>query len=226
MRLRLFLFVFLFSASLALAAPLPPTLEPESPRFGEPLTLRLTLPPGDVNLAGLPDLGSFELLAPPRIDAGELRLLLLPMRPGVQTIPALSLQLGLGGALHTPPLTVTVITNDDGPLTPAPLKGWPDSESFAASPSVLFIAGSVALTLLTAGLIFRHRKSSEPRRSEDGDALLAQRAAQLAALAPTLEVQQLQEELGRIRFAPWPISNEERTALLAAIDSCCQKEAS
>lgn len=190
------------------AAPLP-TVTPPDPPLGRPCTVVIPLPDPDTTLAGLPALGAFELLLPPRHDGTALRLVLLPLRPGPQALPALTLQTATG-LVTTAPLPLTVVDDLPAELTPAPLLQRP-------SPSSLRRWGGLALLPLAGLLVLaalRLRRRSPAATPPPPDEELAALARRLAALPREAGVGTLLGEIERLRFAPVPPDGEELATLL------------
>jgi len=134
------------------AAPLEATL-------GVPLEVRIPLPAADLELPGLPDLAPFVLLAPPVQTHGQLVLQLLPLHPGDQGLPPLSLQ---QGARHwlTPPLSIKVVEGLAEDTTAAPLRSYPAAETTSDTPWFWLIPTLLLLTL--AGCYRRNRANTSP----------------------------------------------------------------
>jgi len=199
---------------LCAAAPVPLRLTPAEPLLGVPLLLTVTLPDADTELAGLPPLDPFELLEPPQRTGRELRLLLLPMRPGKQLLPALPLHQGPSRQLSTAALQVTVGDGLPPEAEPAPLKqlerrrNWPPP----------WLAALLATTLAAGlGLLWRRRhrtRPAPPLESLAGEHLLAELRQRLELL-PAEPRRLLEERLMRLRFAPRPPSEQEIAELLA-----------
>lgn len=114
----------LLPAALGLAAPVV-HLDPPSPILGKPLSIIITLDDEETALAGLPDLGPFEPLAPPLHRGMEIRLVVLPMRAGVREIPPFPLQVGTARQIETAALRVTVLEGIAQNAAIAPLKRRP-----------------------------------------------------------------------------------------------------
>lgn len=206
----------LLGALLIAAAPVPVHLTPDPPRLGVPLLLTVELPDASTELAGLPPLAPFELLEPPRREGRQLRLLLLPMRPGEQTIPSLPLRQEATGQLATAGLTVTVAEAVPADAAPAPLKPLPGGgRTFTPWLAALL------LPLLAALLLWRrhsHAKPSPPRLAElTGEALLTELQRRLTAAVGIPAAQQLElaQRLERLRFAPVAADEESVRRLLA-----------
>lgn len=200
---------------LAAATPLPVRIEPASPTLGVPMALTVELPDAAVRLSGLPSLAPFELLAPPRQEGRQLRLLLLPMRPGAQTIPALPLERN-GEHLATAPLPVSVAEGVPADAKPAPLKGLPN----AVRPlSAWWLAPLLLPLALLAHLLWRRRSPQGPPPLESlaGDALLDElhRRLNVAECAHDERLRELRLRLEQLRFAPGPPAEAQVRQLLA-----------
>lgn len=203
---RLFAAVLLWGLLVA-TAPLPVHLTPARPLLGVPLLLTIQLPDAATELAGLPSLTPFELLEPPQRQGRQLRLLLLPMRPGTQHIPSIPLLQGTSQQLATAGMTVTV---DEGlPLAAeaAPLKPLATG---GTSPATWL--APLLLAAIAAAFLFVHRQrhpageAPPPLESLHGEVLLAELRRRLLA-EPGLDSgrrQQLAEDIDRLRFAPVP----------------------
>lgn len=198
---------------LCAAAPLPVRLTPTEPLLGVPLLLTVALPDTETELAGLPPLAPFELLEPPQRSGGELRLLLLPMRPGMQHLPPFPLHQGPSRQLSTEALVITV---GDG-LAEEEAAALKTLDPPPSGPH-RWLAGLLAAAfLLGLGLLpfRRHRaRQSPPLETLSGEALLAELQRRLARL-PAEPRRQLAARLERLRFAPTPPSPQCIEELLA-----------
>lgn len=193
------------------AAPPQPTVEPPAPLLGRPCTVSVPLPDATTTLVGLPALGAFELLLPPQRDGAALRLLLLPLRPGIQTLPALPL-LAQGAPLATAPLTVTVVDDLPAELTPAPLLAAPDAGDTRRSSWAWLLL--LLLPAVAAGIWVRRKRPVSPP-APTCDEELAALARRLAACDPgSAAVQQLLAEITAGRFGPAGLTTAAATALL------------
>lgn len=212
--------LFLAVCAILLCAAAPqPRLTPQPPILGRPATLILPFTESGWELAGLPDLAPFELLAPPQAIDRELRLHLLPMRSGPARIPPLPLQYNGKPAGNTLALTVTV--GDDLPATasPAPVK----TTLATRGEQLLYRGGLLAalgLTLLFG--IWRYVYSRPPRPLPLA-ALPPQQL--LSALARRLDdrigdevvLAPLRARIATLRFGPHPPDAAELAALLAEV---------
>lgn len=142
-------------AALCLAAPLV-RLDPPSPILGKPLSIIITLDDEETVLAGLPDLGPFEPLAPPLHRGQEIRLVVLPMRPGIREIPPFPLQVGTARQIETTALRVTVLEGIARKAAIAPLKRRP-FPLVGSGPGGWILAGVIILLLFgtAATLLWR-----------------------------------------------------------------------
>jgi len=199
---------------LCAAAPVPLRLAPAEPLLGVPLLLTVTLPDADTELAGLPPLDPFELLEPPQRAGRELRLLLLPMRPGRQRLPALPLHQGPSRQLSTEALMVTVGDGLAPEAEPASLKRLERRRQWSPAWPAALVAAVLAAGF---GLRWRRRLPDQPApplESLVGERLLAELRQRLELL-PDQPRRLLAERLARLRFAPRPPSEQEIAELLS-----------
>lgn len=145
----------LLPVALCLATPVV-HLDPPSPILGKPLSIIITLEDEETTLAGLPDLGAFEPLAPPLHRGQEIRLVVLPMRPGIREIPPFPLQVGTARQIETAALRVTVLEGIAQNAAIAPLKRRP-FPLVGSGPGGWIVIGTVLLLLLgtSAALFWR-----------------------------------------------------------------------
>jgi len=209
------LLVLLFLPLLCAAVPVPVRLVPAEPLLGVPLLLTWTLPDADTALAGLPPLAPFELLEPPQRSGRELRLLLLPMRPGKQRIPSIPLHHGPSRQLSTEAFTVVVGDGLPQGAAAAPLKTLDRHRPG----QIRWLAGLAAATLLLGiglGLTCRRLRKAGPPPLDAlrGEALLAELQRRLELL-PADPRRRLAERLARLRFAPAQASEQDMLELLA-----------
>lgn len=205
---------------LSAAGPAPVRLTPEQPQLGVPLLLTIELPDAATELAGLPALTPFELLEPPQRREGELRLLLLPMRPGVQQIPSLPLRQGETRQLATAALTLTVDEGIPATATPAPLKSLAtESPAVGFWPFALLPAALAAAWLGGVRRRRRIKQATPPLDDLTEERLLAElhRRLTLATALPEPLRQQLKTRLEKLRFAPGPPDKAEISRLLADV---------
>lgn len=187
--------------ALGLAAPVV-HLDPPSPILGKPLSIIITLEDEETALAGLPDLGPFEPLAPPLHRGQEIRLVVLPMRPGIREIPPFPLQVGTARQIETAALRVTVLEGIAQDATIAPLKRRP-FPLVGSGPGGWIAIGTIFLLLLgtSAALFWRwwHRPNffKLPLAVQ-----LAQLDARARKLPASPERTRLLTEIKERRFAP------------------------
>ena len=146
-------FLAMLPATVSLAAPLV-HLDPPSPILGKPLSIIITLDDEETVLAGLPDLGPFEPLAPPLHSGQEIRLVVLPMRPGIREIPPFPLQVGTAQQIETPALRVTVLEGIAQDATVAPLKRRPFPLVGSGPGGLIIIATIILLLFGTSAALF------------------------------------------------------------------------
>ena len=196
-------FLAVLPASLALAAPTL-HLEPSAPILGKPLSIIITLEDEDTFLAGLPDLGPFEPLAPPLHSGREIRLVVLPMRPGSREIPPFPLQVGTARQIETAALRVTVLEGIAQNAGIAPLKRRP-FPLVGSGPGVWIAIGTIALLLLGAGAFLFWRWWQRPDFFKLPLAVqLAQLAGRAAQLPSSPGRTHLLAEIEVRRFSPLP----------------------
>lgn len=138
--------------TIAVAAPVV-RLDPPSPILGKPLSIIITLDDEETTLAGLPELGAFEPLAPPLHRGAEIRLVVLPMRPGLREIPPFPLQVGTARQIETAALRVTVLEGIAKDAVIAPLKRRP-FPLVGSGPGGWIVTGTLLLLLLLLLLLF------------------------------------------------------------------------
>lgn len=214
----------LLTATASLASPVL-RLDPPAPILGKPLSIIITLDDEETFLAGLPDLGPFEPLAPPLQSGREIRLVVLPMRPGNLEIPPFPLQVGTARQIETAPFPVAVLEGIALDAGIAPLKRRPFP--IVGSGPGLWI-GLAALLLLIIGtgvtLFLRWWRRPDffklPRATQ-----LAQLKTRASQLRPTPGRTDLLREIEVHRFAPLPCTEAEiidlhkRLLLLVAEES-------
>lgn len=211
---------------LCAAHPAGVTVAPDPPLLGRPLAVTFSLVDAETTLAGLPALGSFELLLPPHLDHGTLRLLLLPMRPGLQTLPPLPLHQGGSARSATPELALTVHDDLPADALPAPLLSATAPPAPAAR-SALF-AALAGLLLIGAGALLlrwrRHRPRPLPAPTDDERlAGLQRRLEPLLATDPVAA--ELHRQLLQLRFAPGAATPQQLQELQAAVTTRCAEAA-
>lgn len=201
------------------AAPVP-VLTPERPCLGSPLLVAIPLPDAGTELAGLPDLGSFALLAPPRRSEGELRILFLPMRPGLQTLPSFPLHQGRSRQWATPPLELAVseCLDADSPAAPLMELPPPEEDDIPLWPLLLLTAGALLLGLIWR--LARLRRLLSCRKGEDPATCLTALQRRLDEIPDgSPERRLLAGRLERLRFGPGLKQTKEIDELEAAIES-------
>jgi hypothetical protein len=142
----------LLPVALCLAAPVV-HLDPPSPILGKPFSIIITLEDEETTLAGLPDLGAFEPLAPPLHRGQEIRLVVLPMRAGDREIPPFPLQVGTARQIETAALRVTVLEGIAQNAAIAPLKRRP-FPLVGSGPGGWIVISTAVLLLLGVGAVF------------------------------------------------------------------------
>ncbi len=176
-------------------------LQPADIYLGEPVELRLPLPDEGWTLAGLPDLPAFRLLQPPRTEAGQLILRLLPVRPGPTEIPPLTLirddRVWLSQARSVE--VRDPVAADAGIV---PRRDWPENGRGWLPPLVL--AGG----LLLAAVVLRRRRHRQPETAPP----YAEEKRRLAALPPSAGRQALERELLGWCYGPHPPTDDDRAA--------------
>lgn len=201
------------------AAPVP-VLTPDRPCLGSPLLVAIPLPDAGTELAGLPDLGSFALLAPPRRSEGELQILLLPMRPGLRTLPSFPLHQGRSRQWATEPLELSVSECLDADAEAAPLMDLPPpkEDDIPLRPLVLLTAGALLLGLMWR--LARLRRLLSRRKEQDPATRLTVLQRRLDLIPDdSAERRLLAGRLERLRFGPGFPSEEEIEELAAAIET-------
>lgn len=198
----------LLPAALVLAAPVV-HLDPATPILGKPLSIIITLDDEETELAGLPDLGSFEPLAPPLHHGPEIRLIVLPMRPGDQEIPPFPLQVGTARQIETAPLAVTVLEGIAHNAAIAPFKRRP-FPLVGSGPGGWILAGALLLLFAGAGIALFWRWWRRPNFFKLPQTIqlarLESRARQLPASTASTA---LLDEIRERRFAPLPSSTDD-----------------
>jgi hypothetical protein len=187
--------------ALCLAAPVV-HLDPPSPILGKPLSIIITLEDEETALAGLPDLGPFEPLAPPLHQGREIRLVVLPMRAGMREIPPFPLQVGTARQIETTSLRVTVLEGIAQNATIAPLKRRP-FPLVGSGPGGWIAIGTVALLVFGASAALFWRWWQRPDFFKLPLALqLAQLEARVRKLPFSPERNFFLAEIKERRFAP------------------------
>lgn len=187
--------------ALAVAVPLV-RLDPPSPILGKPLTIIITLEDEETTLAGLPDLGPFEPLAPPLRSGQEIRLVVLPLRPGIREIPPFPLQVGTARQIETTALRVTVLEGIAQNAAIAPLKRRP-FPLVGSGPGGWILAGTIVLLLLGTAATLFWRWWHRPNFFKLPLAVqLAQLDARARKLPYSAERNRLLVEIKERRFAP------------------------
>jgi len=191
----------LLPVAFCLAAPVV-HLDPPSPILGKPLSIIITLEDEETRLAGLPDLGAFEPLAPPLHQGLEIRLVVLPMRPGSREIPPFPLQVGTARQIETATLQVTVLEGIAQNAAIAPLKRRP-FPLVGSGPGGWIALATVVILLLGTGAALFWRWWQRPNFFK---LPLPNQLAQLEARAHRLpfspERNRLLTEIEERRFAP------------------------
>jgi hypothetical protein len=206
------------------AAPVP-VLTPESPCLGSPLLVAIPLPDAETELAGLPDLGSFALLAPPRRSEGELQILLLPMRPGLRTLPSFPLHQGRSRQWATESRELSVSECLDVDAEAAPLMDLPppEEDDIPLRPLALLTAGALLLGLVWR--LARLRRLLSCRKEEDPATRLTDLQRRLDLIPDaSAERRLLAGRLERLRFGPGFPSEEEIEEVAAAIETLEKEE--
>lgn len=196
--------VWIVVAASQLAA-LPLSVDPPTAEVGIPLTVSISLPDATTELIGFPDLGSFALLAPPERSGNNITLHLLPLRPGIQSIPALPFRTGQH-RVTTDAVTLSVAA-PPVPDRPHPLRPLPEParEQQKRSNNLLFsiTAGFAALGLVLT-LFLRRRRAQIAQPAPDLDEQFAQLAAAVSLIQDidNPEWHRFCRQLERSRFAP------------------------
>jgi hypothetical protein len=191
----------LLPVALGLAAPVV-HLDPPSPILGKPLSIIITLEDEETTLAGLPDLGPFEPLAPPLHRGREIRLVVLPMRAGSREIPPFPLQVGTARQIETAAVRVTVLEGIAQDAAIAPLKRRP-FPLVGSGPGGWIAIGTVVLLLLGTGAALFWRWWQRPNFFKLPMAVqLAQLEARARKLPVSPERTRLLTEIKERRFAP------------------------
>ena len=198
----------LLPATLVLAAPVV-HLDPATPILGKPLSIIITFDNEETGLAGLPDLGSFEPLAPPLHHGQEVRLVVLPMRPGSREIPPFPLQVGTARQIETAPLPVTVLEGIAHDAAIAPFKRRP-FPLVGSGPGGWILAGALLLTFFGTGIVLLWRWWHRPDFFKLPQAIqLARLEARARQLPASAACSSLLEEVRERRFAPLPSSTDD-----------------
>jgi hypothetical protein len=188
-------------ATLGLALPVV-HLDPATPILGKPLSIIITLEDEETALAGLPDLGPFEPLAPPLHRGREIRLVVLPMRAGSREIPPFPLQVGTARQIETAAVHVTVLEGIAQDAAIAPLKRLP-FPLVGSGPGGWIAIGAVFLLLLGTGAALFWRWWQRPSFFKLPQAVqLAQLDARARKLPVSPERTILLIDLRERRFAP------------------------
>ena len=197
-------------------------LDPPAPILGKPLSIIITLDDDETTLAGLPDLGAFEPLAPPLHRGQEIRLVVLPMRAGDREIPPFPLQVGTARQIETAALRVTVLEGIAQDAAIAPLKRRP-FPLVGSGPGGWIAISTVVLLLLGAGAALFWRWWHRPNFFKFP---LAIQLAQLEARAHQLPFSPVRNhllaEIEERRFAPLVNSADDiyrlHSQLLSLVD--------
>lgn len=209
--------LFILIAVTQLAA-LPISVNPPEVEFGKPVTIRVTLPEKSSDLVGFPELEPFALLTPPEKLDNEFIFRLLPLRPGRQTIPALTFRTGQR-LERTEPVTLTIAAPQI-PKAPHPLRSFPVPEhERIENPNRIWLgvaAGFAILGLILVGFL-RLRRSQIAQPENDLDEQFAQLAAEARLIQDLGKPgwQQFLRQLEKIRFAPLSRSKEQLQVLTA-----------
>lgn len=206
---------------LLLGAALPPgvTVNPDPPLLGRPLAVDFILANPEATLAGLPALGNFELLVPPRCADGTLHLLLLPMRPGLQTLPALPLQHGGSGSSATTPLPLQIVAGlaEDAALAPLLTSTSAPIRNGARLWWILLPAAAIMLGVFWRRQRQRRRQPIVPPTIDTRLALLQRRLEPL--LATHAGARSLNERLQLLRFGPAAATAADLAELESALET-------
>ncbi|GEM_PF-5564495 len=198
----------LLPAALVLASPVV-QLDPATPILGKPLSIIITLENEETGLAGLPDLNSFEPLAPPLHLGQEIRLVVLPLRPGVREIPPFPLQVGTARQIETEPLSVTVLEGVAQDASIAPFKRRP-FPLVGSGPGGWIVAGALLLLLFGGGFALLWRWWHRPDFYKLPQAIqLVRLEARARQLPVSAACSSLLEEIRERRFAPLPSSTDD-----------------
>jgi len=210
-------FSLLLAILLTGATFVPVRIVPAEPQLGTPFLLILELPSEDAELSGISSLSPFELLEPPMRNGRELRLVLLPMRPGEHIVPSFSFSDGPSRQLSSPPLTVLVSEGITADAQIAPLKGLSEGEGSNTAPIVILLAVVCVVAAILLSLYRRRRGDvPPPLESLHGETLLNA----LSQLIPSPEErnerwQLFAEELHHRRFAPLLLNRDDEMRLLS-----------
>ena len=184
-------------------------LDPPSPILGRPLSIIITLEDEETTLAGLPDLGTFEPLAPPLHRGTEIRLVVLPMRPGIREIPPFPLQVGTARQIETEAVRVTVLEGIAQDAAIAPLKRRP-FPLVGSGPGGWIAIGTVFLLLLGTGAALLWRWWHRPNFFKLPPAIQLAQLKNIALQLPfSLERNLLLVEIEERRFAPLASSSDD-----------------
>jgi len=201
---------------LLAAAPLDLHTTPSEPAVGSPFVLTVPLPSADATLTGIPPLGPFELLAPPKKEGGALTFLLLPMRPGRHTFPPLAFVTGPSRQVMLPGWDLTVVEGVAPDAQIAALKDLPSQKGGYLVPALFAMAGLVAtFALVAATRRCQAKGGAPPLETLTGEALLAALKGGLEGLEEDEGVKDFLLRLERLRFSPLGLSEDERRELLA-----------
>lgn len=204
---RLFSALIIVLALLLLGATtLPLQLQPEQPRLGEPLVLTIQLPSGGWELSGYPDLRPFRLLGKAEVDGHQLRLKLLPLRPGPAALPALPLHKG-SRSWTSPSRQIDIEDPYRAQQQPAGLRGWPEAGGRTTGwiIALLLLAATLSSGLLLTRKAVRTEANIEP-------APLETLSRRLERLRPCAGKEQLRRQLDGWRFGPYPAENRDLAA--------------
>ena len=200
---------FILIAATQIAA-LPVSIDPPTAEIGMPLTVSISLPSATTTLVGLPDLGSFALLEPPKQNDKRFTIRLLPLRSGDQTLPSFSFQ--SGQRREATNIIVLTVEATEIPETPHPLRPFPETAGQNSSSErliPLFIGFAILMLLLILALRYRRpnigMQTGDP---QDPFSLLA-RAVHQARIHTDPDWEQLCRQIDRVRFGPLPHSNDE-----------------
>lgn len=208
----------------AAAAPPQIRLDPAAPVFGRPVTIIIPLSDHETTLAGLPELGTFEPLAPPIRSDGEIRIVVLPMRPGEQEIPPFPLQVGRSRLIDTAPLVVTVLEGIAQNAAPAPFKRRP-IPLVGSGPGrwVVILLAAIGGSLL-AIYLYRRWKTRQILEKLPTQAQLQLLRKRLLNTPPEPGRDALLAEIDVLRFAPVEVSAERLAELRKIVTGLLKRQ--